>query len=201
MYKKRWYANRTRNSEMDAVSVAPEPMLVTALILGWKASAVTNDYANWLMSAMESHWKRTSWPARIHHISNRFTKSPFTCPIQKKVSHMAAKSAFCLQKLNRKTAANRDSWNSREIHCKYLWCIEIHFTKHEIYFSDRFNSYFEPGYDYAAVVSGIETGIPKSATLHWDYKTNFLNPLTWRVKSPRIYIKYIEVESLEHSSR
>lgn len=61
---------------------------------------------------------------------------------------------------------------------------------------------FEPGHQYDVVVSGEDSGIPLTATLLYDHQSNLFNPLTWRLMtSPRIYIKYIEVESLEHSAR
>lgn len=61
---------------------------------------------------------------------------------------------------------------------------------------------FEPGHVYNVVVSGEDAAIPHSATLMYDHQASVFNPLTWRlITSPRIYIKYIEIESLEHSTR
>lgn len=52
------------------------------------------------------------------------------------------------------------------------------------------------------MLSGKEAGIPKLVRLNWEYKTNPLNPLTWRIlATPRVYIKYIEIESMEHNSK
>lgn len=62
--------------------------------------------------------------------------------------------------------------------------------------------YFEPGHEYSAVVGGKDAGIPTSATLHWKYITNPLNPLTWRIlTSPRVYIQHIVVETLESKTK
>lgn len=63
-------------------------------------------------------------------------------------------------------------------------------------------TYYEPRKNYTAVVAGKEIGIPKYATLNWEYKTNPLNPLTWRLlTSPRVYVESVIIESLEHKSR
>lgn len=60
--------------------------------------------------------------------------------------------------------------------------------------------YFEPGFEYSALVPGKDVHDPASyASVYWEYQTNFLNPLTWRILSaPRIYLDYIIIESLEH---
>ncbi|KAF5298079.1 hypothetical protein FQA39_LY11847 [Lamprigera yunnana] len=58
--------------------------------------------------------------------------------------------------------------------------------------------YHGPGFRYHAVISGH--GIPylKTVEVEWRYSSNFLNPLTWRlVKSPKIYISKVFIESLE----
>lgn len=60
---------------------------------------------------------------------------------------------------------------------------------------------FEPENIYQAVIPGKDVGIPQTVLLHWEYRTNPLNPLTWRIISPRVYIEHIVVESLEHNSR
>ncbi|XP_017479648.1 PREDICTED: pancreatic triacylglycerol lipase-like [Rhagoletis zephyria] len=60
--------------------------------------------------------------------------------------------------------------------------------------------YFEPGFEYSAMVSGRDVPDPaQHASVFWEYQTNFLNPLTWRIlASPRIYLDYVIIESLEH---
>lgn len=63
-------------------------------------------------------------------------------------------------------------------------------------------SYMEPGKTYTAVMAGRNVGVPTHATLNWEYRTNPLNPLTWRIlATPRIYVDYIVVESMEHGSK
>ncbi|XP_023167600.2 pancreatic lipase-related protein 2 [Drosophila hydei] len=60
--------------------------------------------------------------------------------------------------------------------------------------------YFEPGFDYTALLPGRDLQQPGHASVYWEYQTNFLNPLTWRIlSSPRIYLEYILIESLELS--
>ncbi|XP_055535515.1 pancreatic triacylglycerol lipase-like [Wyeomyia smithii] len=61
--------------------------------------------------------------------------------------------------------------------------------------------YFEPGKNYSAVMAGKDVGLPKKAFLTWEYKTNPLNPLSWRLlAAPRIYVAYMIVQTLEHRS-
>jgi len=60
--------------------------------------------------------------------------------------------------------------------------------------------YFEPGYEYKALVAGRNLQEPEYATVNWEYPTNILNPLTWRILSaPRIYLEYILIEAMESS--
>lgn len=60
--------------------------------------------------------------------------------------------------------------------------------------------YFEPGFEYTALLPGKDLRDPGHATVFWEYQTNILNPLTWRIlSSPRIYLEYILIESLESS--
>uniref|UniRef100_U5ETF1 Putative pancreatic triacylglycerol lipase n=1 Tax=Corethrella appendiculata TaxID=1370023 RepID=U5ETF1_9DIPT len=64
------------------------------------------------------------------------------------------------------------------------------------------STYYEPGEIYSTVIPANSVGIPQEATLNWEYKYNPLNPLTWRIlSSPRVYVEYIILESLEHRSR
>lgn len=63
-------------------------------------------------------------------------------------------------------------------------------------------TFYEPGRNYSYITPGSDVGLPGYATLNWEYRTNPLNPLTWRIlSSPRVYIDAVIVESLEHQSR
>lgn len=58
--------------------------------------------------------------------------------------------------------------------------------------------YFEPGFEYTSLMVGNEIKDPVYASVYWDYQTSLFNPLTWRLlTSPRIFISYIIIESLE----
>ncbi|KAH8245537.1 hypothetical protein KR032_011566 [Drosophila birchii] len=60
--------------------------------------------------------------------------------------------------------------------------------------------YFEPGYEYKALVAGRDVREPEYATVNWEYPTSILNPLTWRIlSSPRIYLEYVLIEAMESS--
>ncbi|XP_058445504.1 pancreatic lipase-related protein 2-like [Malaya genurostris] len=61
---------------------------------------------------------------------------------------------------------------------------------------------YEPGRNYTRVLAGAGVGKPRKITVSWEYNTSFLNPLTWRIlNSPRVYIEYIIVQSLEYRTR
>ncbi|XP_063705168.1 pancreatic lipase-related protein 2 [Culicoides brevitarsis] len=71
----------------------------------------------------------------------------------------------------------------------------------EMFFSED-PKLFEPGHKNTSVVAGSDVQAPIHAILEWKYSTNPLNPLTWRLlKSPRIYLADITIESLEHRSK
>lgn len=62
--------------------------------------------------------------------------------------------------------------------------------------------YYEPGKNYSSVMAGKDVGKPRKAFLSWEYRTNPLNPLTWRLlAAPRVYVEYMIVQTLEHRSR
>ncbi|XP_055524137.1 pancreatic lipase-related protein 2-like isoform X2 [Wyeomyia smithii] len=61
---------------------------------------------------------------------------------------------------------------------------------------------YEPGRNYTRVLPGGSVGKPRKLTVSWEYNTSFLNPLTWRIlSSPRVYIEYIILQSLEHQMK
>lgn len=58
--------------------------------------------------------------------------------------------------------------------------------------------YYEPGSQHHVIIAGEPIGKLQSAVLRWQYRTNPLNPLTWRFTStPRIYISWLEIKSIE----
>ncbi|XP_058063244.1 pancreatic lipase-related protein 2 [Anopheles bellator] len=58
--------------------------------------------------------------------------------------------------------------------------------------------YFEPGQNYSAIMAGADVGVPLKAMLSWGYRTNPLNPLTWRLlASPRVYVQEMVIQLLE----
>lgn len=62
--------------------------------------------------------------------------------------------------------------------------------------------YYEPGQSYHSTVAGSPVGKLQSITLKWEYHTSPWNPLTWRIiTTPRIYIAWMQVESLEEKDR
>ena len=60
--------------------------------------------------------------------------------------------------------------------------------------------YFEPDNEYDSLVPGHQLSKPTHAAVYWEYQTSILNPWTWRrLTTPRIYLEYILIESLESS--
>ncbi|XP_033610214.1 pancreatic triacylglycerol lipase isoform X2 [Cryptotermes secundus] len=58
--------------------------------------------------------------------------------------------------------------------------------------------YYEPGSKHQVIVPGDPVGKLQHVILQWEYRTNPLNPLTWRIFiTPRIYIGWMQVESIE----
>ncbi|KRT86844.1 hypothetical protein AMK59_398, partial [Oryctes borbonicus] len=59
-------------------------------------------------------------------------------------------------------------------------------------------AYHEPGSTYTFVVAGDAIDKIKSVEAEFQYDTNVMNPLTWRMFSaPRLYISKIQLENLE----
>jgi hypothetical protein len=62
--------------------------------------------------------------------------------------------------------------------------------------------YYEPGSEHQVTVAGDPVGKLESATLRWEYRTNPLNPLTWRfIATPRIYIGWMQIENIQEGDR
>lgn len=52
------------------------------------------------------------------------------------------------------------------------------------------------------IVPGDPVGKLQSVILRWEYRTNPLNPLTWRFfLTPHIYIGWMQIESIEEKHR
>uniref|UniRef100_A0A182UI44 Lipase domain-containing protein n=1 Tax=Anopheles melas TaxID=34690 RepID=A0A182UI44_9DIPT len=71
----------------------------------------------------------------------------------------------------------------------------------KIYFNEV-PTLFEPGQNYSKVITGRANSEPTAISIGWEYETNLLNPLTWRLlTSPRVYIEYVELQTLAQSRR
>nr|CAD7412083.1 unnamed protein product [Timema poppensis] len=58
--------------------------------------------------------------------------------------------------------------------------------------------YFGPGSMHMMTVAGGNVGVIKNVTMEWEYNMSFINILSWRIiTSPRIYLAWVFVESLE----
>nr|CAD7403198.1 unnamed protein product [Timema cristinae] len=58
--------------------------------------------------------------------------------------------------------------------------------------------YFGPGSMHWMTVAGANVGVIKNVTMEWEYNMSFINILSWRIiTSPRIYLAWVNVESLE----
>lgn len=59
----------------------------------------------------------------------------------------------------------------------------------------------EPSGNYTAIIPVTEHGIPDAVVLDWDYQSSVVNPFSWRIVAPRVYIEYIRIESLDYNLR
>lgn len=63
------------------------------------------------------------------------------------------------------------------------------------------NRSVEPSNNYTAIIPVTSIGIPEAVILDWDYQSSVVNPFSWRIVAPRVYIEYIRVESLDYNLR
>lgn len=59
----------------------------------------------------------------------------------------------------------------------------------------------EPSGNYTAIIPVSDVGVPEAVVLDWDYQSSVVNPFSWRIVAPRVYIEYIKVESLDFNLR
>jgi pancreatic triacylglycerol lipase len=57
--------------------------------------------------------------------------------------------------------------------------------------------FFQPGSNHTFLGIGDDVVEIKSVTVDYKYMST-VNPLTWRVFTPKIYVEYLEIESMEH---
>lgn len=58
--------------------------------------------------------------------------------------------------------------------------------------------YFEPGTNHTYLTIGEDVQDISTIMVEYRFKQT-LNPLTWRIFTPRVYIEFIEIESMEHN--
>ncbi|XP_020284566.1 pancreatic lipase-related protein 2-like [Pseudomyrmex gracilis] len=61
--------------------------------------------------------------------------------------------------------------------------------------------YYEPGSTYTVVLPGDYIDKPDSVEITWVYERSILNPLTWRLNTPRAYIDSLTIKNLETDHR
>lgn len=59
--------------------------------------------------------------------------------------------------------------------------------------------YFSPGSNHTFLTIGDDMSDIEKVVVEYRFKQTF-NPLTWRINSPRVYIEYLLIESMEHST-
>lgn len=60
--------------------------------------------------------------------------------------------------------------------------------------------YFEPGSNHTFLSIGDDIDSIETITVEYRFKQT-LNPLTWRIFTPRIYVEFISIESMEHNTQ
>lgn len=61
--------------------------------------------------------------------------------------------------------------------------------------------YFEPGKNFTFMAVGENVGHVMNATMSYTFKSNPLNPLTWRIFTPKVFVDYVIIESMENNSK
>ncbi len=69
--------------------------------------------------------------------------------------------------------------------------------KSEKFVLNQFSVYFAPGTNHTFLAVGDDEENVKSVLVDYKYKST-ANPLTWRVFTPKIYLEFITIESMEH---
>lgn len=59
--------------------------------------------------------------------------------------------------------------------------------------------YFSPGSNHTFLTTGDDVEDIETIKVEYRFKQTF-NPLTWRIFTPRIYVEFIIIESMEHNT-
>lgn len=62
---------------------------------------------------------------------------------------------------------------------------------------NQYSVYFAPDTNHTFLATGDNAEDVKSVTIYYKYKST-ANPLSWRVFTPKIYLEFIVIESMEH---
>lgn len=62
---------------------------------------------------------------------------------------------------------------------------------------NQFSVYFAPGTNHSFLAVGDDAEDVTNVMVDYKYKST-ANPLTWRVFTPKIYLEFIVIESMEH---
>lgn len=115
------------------------------------------------------------------------------------------KKPFC--RVHYKITVKISNSDESTLHGGEIGTLSVRLHSHRKRYTDKIKfsaepRYFEPGLEYTAMVPGRDLNHPTYAAVFWEYQTNLLNPLTWRIlSSPRIYLDYIVIESMEKDLR
>lgn len=61
--------------------------------------------------------------------------------------------------------------------------------------------YFEPGKVLTFFTTGRDIKDIRQIKVEYKFKQTLINPLTWRIFTPRIYVEFIEIESMEFNTK
>lgn len=91
----------------------------------------------------------------------------------------------------------------RKIPCYTQSCVSIKLFNRKIDVSIIEFTYspYEPDNIYTSVAVGDDIGPVHNATVFYHYKASLINILTWRLYTPRVYIEYVIIESMEYNTR
>lgn len=111
----------------------------------------------------------------------------------------ADKKPFCKAhyKVSVKVASNDESrMHGGEVGFLYLKLKTDH-GEGKKFVLNQYSVYFAPGTNHSFLAIGDDAVDVKTITVNYKHKST-ANPLTWRVFTPKIYLEFISIESMEH---
>lgn len=60
------------------------------------------------------------------------------------------------------------------------------------------SNHFKPGSSYTALLTASNVGVPSAVNFKWKFERSWVQPWTWRIEKPFIFVEQIDLESMEY---